>query len=1018
MTKKLEKELRKVLLPHFESYQKQGQLDEACELSVDASAKQLMTKLQQLEVSTRLESLTLNNKNDDEEEPSDFEEALGRELVQYIDATVSTEASSDLQDCVDRVLSLSAAIAIPFTSSQDQHHVGSMVLSRALDYSVVLLERVRGHGCLLLGKLVTSLKKLQLEKTDNTNILEWIDESLVAVEETLEPRLQDKAQMVRSHAIKAAGAFFVTPDDEEAHSDILEAMMWNMAHDPSVNNRIVAVQCTPANPTTMDELIARVRDIKPKVRAEALTVLAKKTQGISHLTEAQMVDLIRFGLTERCQATKKAASKMICCGWMKSAKYDPIALLQSLNVLDNEDEANRALEVVMEAAQDSNSDLLEELSDPEQRAFCSGVAKAAECIKNGEGGDEEQQLQPEKLFFLRARCKSVLASKTLTWAQQDAITNKLIPDVPLLCEVIGKHATMLIQAIDDNDEAKGDVESFICLQLLQLAEVSNLSEEGSRRHFAYVMKDMLSSIKTPDDLVEGCIQALRLTCVGEDEMAGSISAIIKTINSKETGETDTDGEEEPDAELTTIKLVRTLSVLTVYLETASSELSSNPAVDDFVKCIVPSVTHNDTLVREAAIGCFGKLGLFADETTLLSEFKPLMLQVAAHEDEKLEIRAQALLALADWSMIFSECLTACHVGDNEELSFTEVVRELLDDARISAVCVASEVAAKLLFAGKVCDSEWMAKLLTIYFHPHFADMDADDEDIKEVGSPVRLQQLLGLFFPAVCIKEDSGGRDALMGSIASILDLVYVQTPTKLNNSNGKKSRKKVTWPVKDMVLYVCETVNSKNEEEEDDATVVQGSGEDDPANTTTAGVSVAQTEAVDMNSSSLLASIQLADFLAKQSHILTTTDSRTLCKLLGAADFDAEEEETKNVKSLKETMEVLGTQILDETSLNCLSDLNEYLAGIEFDSESEEEEEPGAGDIRGTASDDDEGGGDDNEIDLSDDLMKSLEELKIDEPLNKENPGKSTKKRSSKGRKNSGESTSTRRSRRLRTVN
>lgn len=278
----------KIILPHFESsQQRQGQ--DACELSLEASATELRTNISALELTAGVQRLKLKEKDDDS--LSEFEEAIGNILVSFIDATVSAESTSDLQDSIDRVLSLIAAFGMSYSTD-----VADIIVARALEFSDVLLERVRGHACLLLGKIAATLMKSREDKKVDD---EWIEEQLVALEEALTPRLQDKAQSVRSHAIKAAGAFFLTAEDVDTYEDLLDALIWNMAHDPSVSCRIVAVQSVPVNATTMDSLIARVRDIKSKVRAEALQVLCNNSQAVTEMSESQFVELIRSGLTKR-----------------------------------------------------------------------------------------------------------------------------------------------------------------------------------------------------------------------------------------------------------------------------------------------------------------------------------------------------------------------------------------------------------------------------------------------------------------------------------------------------------------------------------------------------------------------------------------------------------------------------------------------------------------------------------------------------------------------------------------------
>ena len=711
---------------------------------------------------------------------------------------------------------------------------------------------------------------------------------------------------------------------------------------------------------------------------------------------------------------------MVCAGWMKSVSFDPIALLKLIGVMDNEAEASQVLQVIMEAAHSSDSDLLDELSDPEIRAFRSGIEKAAVPVKNS-----DDNLEPECLFFLRIRCKTVLESKDYSSTQKESITSKLIPEIPVLCEVFESHAKELMDAIEESDEDRQDIESFVCLQLLQLAELANLDEEGSRRHFAYVMKEMLSSVATPDDIVEGCINALRRVCDSEREMIDSIRDIIDVLQKEQAPERGAAAEQdEEEIDTVTIRLVRILSILTVFLETATSQLSSNPAVAEFAQLIVPSVTHTDSFVREAAVGCFGKLGLFTDETTIVSEFKPILLQVASCEDEELGVRGQAVLALSDWSMLFSECLTPSLVN-GEELSFSQAVRTMMDDASAAAVCISAEVAAKLLFAGRVCDSEWFAKLLTIFFDPRMADMVEDDDDVTEVGSPVRLQQLLTLFFPAVCMKPDGAGRDAMMGSILPLLEMVYSK-PQK-TSGKGKKS-KKVTWPVAKMIQYICSAIDNGKPTSDDEDTVVQGKDDNLPGEQEQGSDNIpevddnAEADAFSLNSTSLLAGVQVAEFLAKSGLELTDTEARALCKFLSTVDFDVDDEDINNIASLKRHMEDLGMMLTDATSLRYLASLNDLLADVEVNDEEEEEEEDEAEDSEEEVADD---GGeeeetvgndeDDNEanasIELGDDLLASLEDCRISEneviPADKEN---SKNRRTSNNRKISTGSNASRR--------
>jgi condensin complex subunit 3 len=600
----------------------------------------------------------------------------------------------------------------------------------------------------------------------------------------------------------------------------------------------------------------------------------------------------------------------MCVGWVKEVKYKPVDMLRHLDVVLHEDECVKIIRVVLEAAQ--NDSALQELSDPEIRAFHEGIATSSIQIRTA-----DQALDAETVFFSRVACSSAVESTKFTSSQKDAITSKLIPDIPVLCEVFERHTVMLMQSIDEDDTETEDRLTSICLQLLLLASMIDL-EEGSRRHFAAVMKRMLGSIATPDDLVEGCLQALKSIFDKEVDFVDTVSEVVAELSAKLVQD-----DSSPN-DLADNHVVRILSILTIVLENVSPRMASNTAVADFAKHIVPAVTHSNALVREAGVSCFGKMGLFTNEATVMSEYKPLMLQVASNEEETVEIRAQAMLALSDWSMLFSDVLTPCSVGD-KTLAFPQLVEEMMIDSKPAVVCIAAEVASKLLFAGRVRDSNWLAQLVMVFFDARLTElaMDEDDDDaVTEVGSPVRLQQILSIFFPAYAVKGKRG-QELLMQSILPLLLLVH------LKQSQKKKPRGTKAMPIAKMLEYVCSTVEVGKSAVED--ALEKAKTNDKEAEADTQKVK---------SSSNLLAAIQIATFLNKESEGLGTTFLRALCKLLGGIDIDLDYEEPKDLSILKHLMDDLAMEITDATSQRALSQLDELLTDVVIEEEEEENDD------------------------------------------------------------------------------
>ena len=109
------------------------------------------------------------------------------------------------------------------------------------------------------------------------------------------PRLTDKSQSVRNSAIRACSHFF----EAEGSDDLLEMLLWNLWHDPSVANRVAALDALPISKDTVDHIITRVRDVKEKVRLQALEVLRNKVDPLSDLEQEHFAEIVRCGLFVR-----------------------------------------------------------------------------------------------------------------------------------------------------------------------------------------------------------------------------------------------------------------------------------------------------------------------------------------------------------------------------------------------------------------------------------------------------------------------------------------------------------------------------------------------------------------------------------------------------------------------------------------------------------------------------------------------------------------------------------------------
>jgi condensin complex subunit 3 len=976
------------------------------EVTAAASSKaaNIQKHVQILALNHGIGQLTLmgnHQSNDNNKDVSSLVEPL---LLRYVDAAITTEVTTDNKDAVVRTLELVSAVACMVSDTCRRVTAVETVLARAQEFSEVLQERLRGQACLLLASLAVHMSGLfrrsnkLFELADGR--LDFLTQVLACVEgleTTLLPRLTDKSQSVRQAAIKAVGQLLMLAssivaakesdtkkkesqkepmedelDNEESGeggrdssvpqrvSPALKALLWSMWHDPSVANRVEAIQVVPILVDTVDHIVARIRDVKEKVRVAALDVLRLKVNPLTDMTEEHFCDVIQHGLTERCEATKMATMKLICTKWIRVAKFDPVEVLRLMGATVNDEECEKALKVILYTVRSGDYSPIQGLSDPEIRSFCASVDKSMVLLKNSSIVFDEYQL-----FYTRVACSTANDSTYLSFAQKEVILSKAAPDIPTLCDLFQKHLARYIESIQEEDQESEEQESFVCLQLLQLAKVAGLQEEGSRRHFANVMGKALSMIDTPEELIEECVESLRAAHADdENDFYDAISAVLAALMSS----TKLDGDLVLDDEIVSEANMRLLIIFSVVLENASSTLYSHDLRDNMVKIILTAVFSSIKSIREVGVSCFGKLGLLSHENTVLSEFKPILLKMASNQGEALQCRGQAFLALVDWALMYSDILQPHDFEDGQSITVVDCAHALMQHSNQSVVAIASEAAAKLLFSGKVEDKMLLGRLLVVFLDPNRQRSTFDDDiveaDDKVIGSPLRLQQLLSLFFSTFCLKSTEN-RSILLGSINDAL----------LIASGLSKSKKRpLVFPLIKIVEYVCTIVSHS------DVTLAKQKTE----------------TAKNERNVGLSSSLQVAEFLLKQEGRVSVPQRRILCKFLGGQEIDLSTSDKHSLLMLKACLDNLAL-VVDASSARSLLPLTELIQRAKGELEEDVEPVGENGDSSVNSNDDDTftEHSEDQEIDENDDssvedvLMDGLASISVNA---KENPPKVTK--------------------------
>jgi condensin complex subunit 3 len=462
-----------------------------------------------------------------------------------------------------------------------------------------------------------------------------------------------------------------------------------------------------------------------------------------------------------------------------------------------------------------------------------------------------------------------------------------------------------------------------------MAQATDLKEEGSRRHFIAAMKNVLVAIETPEDLLEDSIKALLFAHEAETDFLQTISDIISELSTCYASK------EKDNDVLQSVSTLRIISILAVTLENASASMASKSILQGFSFYIVPAITSRHALVREGGVACLGRLAMLSDGATVLEEFKPLLLNVASNSDEKLEIRAQAIMAICDLSFLFSEMLDE----SQDSVSFVHLLVDLLSTSKPAVVAVAAETASKLLFAGRTLDKSLLAQLVVTYFDQDMASLEnnEEDHDVVDIGSPLRMQQLLSLFFPAYAMRG-TNCKSALVSCIEPMLHAVM----ERLNEKGAKVS----DWPMARMVEYVesllectssAAASNNHDTTKESSCVDANNNKEEEETNTNSSQDKDESPNPQEPSYEALVA-IQVSQFLLKRNESIKTTLVRQLCKALGSTRIDTETTDSTTLLKLKTNMDELAMSISDSTCLRSLKPLMESLDSLDADDECDDE--------------------------------------------------------------------------------
>lgn len=398
------------------------------------------------------------------------------------------------------------------------------------------------------------------------NSVDYIDEQIFdQIRLAALSRRHDKEAPVRAQAALSLGRFIDQNDDEESEDsddddDVVSGAALNklldlMAHDTSAEVRRTVLRNLPLLPDTLRNILERGRDIDATTRRVVYGKVLPTLGDFRFLSLVQREKIMRWGLTDRDDAVRKAAARLFREKWLEdcAAPKD-----------DRPEEEKKEGEPVppnMEALEEllERIDLVQSASKEDgmahyaMREFWEGRPDYCEALTM-EHAFWTETLNPSSAFIARTYNDHCLRKDEVT--AQQMIDDKM-PETWPFAFIVKEHLNMLVELQKKRDELEGDEEEaaevqedlddqdFVCQQLLHIAKTLDFHDHEGRRAMYDTMRVAIAQEYLTERCTELAIEVLRTICGsrGEADFCALIQEAIAEVR-----DTLTDGDDEPTAE--------------------------------------------------------------------------------------------------------------------------------------------------------------------------------------------------------------------------------------------------------------------------------------------------------------------------------------------------------------------------------------------------------------------------------------------------------------------------------------
>ena len=372
------------------------------------------------------------------------------------------------------------------------------VFAWLLDHHEVEGADARLRVCQLLNKL---LKYMGEEACIDDDLYNKIYDGMLE-------RLKDKVAEIRAQAVTALQRL-QDPKDEEC--PIIRAYLFHLAHDPNNIVRRTIVRCIGATRLTLPHILERTRDIDEHVRRAAYKFLAEKVH-IKSLTINQREGVLKRGLGDRNENVKKVVEKEMIPAWLRLSNNNIVQLLHHLDVGNSDQDTKPGA-----GSKSAQAGALYVL-------FQDTPFK--ELVNSFQYLDNDKLIPFDKLTAETAMYWRVLAeylAEQTSAPGAEEYLEMILPELSPFCQYVRKYILDL-----EKDDEDGNWE-FVAKELIRMTLIYDLGDEVGRQNLSKLIKDLLTSSKTPVTFVSSLVEVFNKVEKNPQSRVDQVAEIISDL---------------------------------------------------------------------------------------------------------------------------------------------------------------------------------------------------------------------------------------------------------------------------------------------------------------------------------------------------------------------------------------------------------------------------------------------------------------------------------------------------------